>query len=83
MENVDRSIRGPESLAHITQTYPLVSVIPLHSPNNAGPSPTDCQASNHPPAGIGIAAACNSLAHFFWLPLDVVWFAALRKFGPD
>ena len=34
-------------------------------------------------AGIGIAAACIVLAHFFWLPLDVVWFAALRKFGLD
>ena len=81
LENIDRSIRGPESLAHITQAFPL-AVIP-YIPNNADLRQLIARRRTIRLAGFGIAAACILLAHFFWLPLDVVWFAALRKFGLD
>jgi len=31
--------------------------------------------------GVGTAAAALALVHIFWYPLDVVWYAALRKMG--
>jgi uncharacterized protein involved in exopolysaccharide biosynthesis len=81
LENLDRSIQGPDSLAAITHAYPL-AVIP-YIPNNADLRQLIAKRRTVRLAGIGIAAACILLAHFFWLPLDVVWFAALRKFGLD
>jgi uncharacterized protein involved in exopolysaccharide biosynthesis len=32
-------------------------------------------------AGVGVVAAVVTVSHYLWLPLDVVWFAALRKLG--
>ena len=32
-------------------------------------------------AGVGAVVAGVVLSHYLWLPLDVVWFAALRKLG--
>lgn len=32
-------------------------------------------------AGVGVVAAAVTVSHYLWLPLDVVWFAALRKLG--
>lgn len=81
LENLDRSIQGPDALAAITHAYPL-AVIP-YIPNNADLRRLIARRRTVRLAGIGIAAACILLAHFFWLPLDVVWFAALRKFGLD
>jgi len=80
-DNLDTSIHSPESLAQITHAYPL-AVIP-YIPNNADLRRLIAKRRTVRLAGIGIAAACILFAHFFWLPLDVVWFAALRKFGLD
>lgn len=81
LENIDRSIRGPDSLAHITHVYPL-AVIP-YIPNKTDLRRLIAKRRTVRLAGIGFAAACILFAHFFWLPLDVAWFAALRKFGLD
>jgi hypothetical protein len=32
-------------------------------------------------ASVGVVAAVVTVSHYLWLPLDVVWFAALRKLG--
>jgi len=32
-------------------------------------------------AGVGAAVTVLALLHVFVLPLDVLWFAALRRFG--
>ncbi|MDP3092223.1 MAG: Wzz/FepE/Etk N-terminal domain-containing protein [Nitrospira sp.] len=32
-------------------------------------------------AGVGAAVIAAVVAHYLWLPLDIVWFAALRKLG--
>ncbi len=81
LENIDRSIRGPESLSHLTHAFPL-AVIP-YIPNRADLRKLIKKRRTIRLAGIGIAAACILLAHVFWLPLDVIWFATLRKFGLD
>jgi len=32
-------------------------------------------------AGAGAVVVAAVVAHYLWLPLDIVWFAALRKLG--
>jgi len=81
LENLDRSIRGPESLAQVTNVFPL-AVIP-YIPNEADLQQLIAKRRNIRLAGVGLAAAAVLLVHWFWLPLDVAWFAALRKFGLD
>lgn len=78
-ENFDRSIHSPESLAKLTHAYPL-AVIP-YMPNNRDLQRLIAKQRTTRLASLGIAAIAILLVHFFWLPLDVVWFAALRKFG--
>lgn len=65
----------------ITHAYPL-AVIP-YIPNQVDLRRVVAKRRTVRLASVGIAAVCVLLAHFFWLPLDVVWFATLRKFGLD
>ena len=81
LENIDRSIRGPQSLVNITQVFPL-AVIP-YIPNQSEYKSVIVNRRTIRLAGIGLAAACVIAVHFFWMPLDVIWFTILRKLGLD
>lgn len=80
-ENLDHAIHSTEQLARVTQALPL-AVIP-YMPNKADLIRAVTRRRRLRWAGVGAAAAIVILGHLFWLPLDVVWFAALRKIGLD
>ena len=81
LENLDRSVRSAEYLARLTQTLPL-AVIP-YIPNKQDLRHLIERRRRVRAAGIGAALLCLLATHFLWLPLDVIWFAALRRFGLD
>jgi polysaccharide biosynthesis transport protein len=80
-ESLDHSIRTPEQLASLTQLFPL-AVIPF-MPNEQDLSRV--VRRRHVLKGVGIGAIVTVLAllHVFVMPFDVVWYAALRRFGVE
>lgn len=78
-EHLDHSIRTPEQLLRVTQAFPL-AVIP-YMPNRADVGRALRRRGRIRMAGLGAVALLLLLCHLFWTPLDVVWFATLRKFG--
>ncbi|MCS6296450.1 MAG: lipopolysaccharide biosynthesis protein [Nitrospira sp.] len=78
-EHLDHSIRTPEQLLRVTQAFPL-AVIP-YMPNQADVGRALRRRARIRLAGLGAVATLLLLCHLFWTPLDVVWFATLRKFG--
>lgn len=78
-EHLDHSIRTPEQLVRVAQAFPL-AVIP-YMPNRADLSLARARRNRIRLAGVGTVALLLLICHLFWTPLDVVWFAALRKFG--
>jgi len=78
-ESLDHSIRTPEQLAQLTQLFPL-AVIPF-MPNELDLSRAVRRRHILKGAGIGAIVMVLALLHVFVMPLDVVWFAALRRFG--
>ncbi|MGC3973872.1 MAG: Wzz/FepE/Etk N-terminal domain-containing protein [Nitrospira sp.] len=78
-EHLDHSIRTPEQLLRVAQAFPL-AVIP-YMPNQADVGRAMRRRRRIRLAGLGAVATLLLLCHLFWTPLDVVWFAALRKFG--
>ena len=78
-EHLDHSIRTPEQLLRVTQAFPL-AVIP-YMPNQADVGRALRRRGRIRMAGVGALALLLLLCHLFWTPLDVVWFATLRKFG--
>ena len=80
-EAVDRSIRGPEQLAMLTQQFPL-AVIPF-MPNEEDHTHAVMHQRLVKGAGVGGIVLALFLVHLFVAPLDVLWFTALRRFGID
>jgi hypothetical protein len=78
-ESLDHSIRTPEQLAQLTQLFPL-AVIPF-MPNEQDLSLALKRRRLLQGTGVGAAVTVLALLHVFVLPLDVLWFAALRRFG--
>ncbi len=78
-EHLDHSIRTPEQLMRVAQAFPL-AVIP-YMPNQAELARAVARRSRIRRAGLGAVAILLLLCHLFWTPLDVVWYATLRKFG--
>ena len=78
-EALDHSIRTPEQLAQLTQVFPL-AVIPF-MPNEQDLSLALKRRRVIQSAGVGAVVTVLALLHVFVLPLDVLWFAALRRFG--
>ncbi len=79
VESLDHSIRTPEQLAQLTQLFPL-AVIPF-MPNEQDLSFALKRRRLLQGAGVGAAVTVLALLHVFVLPLDVLWFTALRRFG--
>ncbi|THJ20963.1 MAG: lipopolysaccharide biosynthesis protein [Nitrospira sp. CG24E] len=80
-ETLDRSIRSPEQIVRLTQLPPL-AVIPF-MPNEQDLSRAVRRRLLLKGAGVGAFMAIFVLLHVFVMPLDVLWFAALRRFGID
>lgn len=78
-EHLDHSIRTPEQLVRLTQVFPL-AVIP-YMPNKGDLSRALTRRRMIRGASLGAVALLLLVSHLFWTPLDVLWFAALRKFG--
>ncbi len=78
-ESLDHSIRTPEQLAQLTQLSPL-AVIPF-MPNEEDLSRAVTRRRLLKGAGVGTLVTILALLHLFVMPLDVLWFAALRRFG--
>jgi uncharacterized protein involved in exopolysaccharide biosynthesis len=78
-ESFDHSIHTPEQLAQLTQLSPL-AVIPF-MPNGQDLSRAMKRQRLLKGAGVAAFVAILALLHVFVLPLDVLWFAALRRFG--
>ena len=78
-ESLDHSIRTPEQLARLTQLSPL-AVIPF-MPNEEDLSRAVKRRRLLKGAGVGALVTILALLHVFVVPLDVLWFAALRRFG--
>lgn len=84
LESVDPSVRSSTALAQLLDV-PLLAVIPYMQTRQE-------KLHKRRVAQIGaislVAAFASALllVHFFWIPLDVLWFRGLRKldmFGPD
>lgn len=78
-ESLDHSIRTPEQLSRLTQLFPL-AVIPF-MPNERDLSRAIKRRHLLRGAGVGALVTVLALLHVFVMPLDVLWFAALRRFG--
>ena len=78
-ESLDHSIRTPEQLTRLTQLSPL-AVIPF-MPNEQDLSRAVTRRRLLQGAGVGALVTMLALLHVFVVPLDVLWFAALRRFG--
>jgi uncharacterized protein involved in exopolysaccharide biosynthesis len=80
-ESLDHSIRTPEQLARLTQLSPL-AVIPF-MPNEEDLAKAVMRRRLLKGAGVGALVTILALLHVFVMPLDVLWFAALRRFGVE
>ena len=80
-ESLDHSIRTPDQLVALTQHFPL-AVIPF-MPNEEDVSHARLRRRVVQTAGIGAFATGILLLHVFVVPLDVLWFTALRRFGME
>jgi polysaccharide biosynthesis transport protein len=79
LETMDKSIRSPRELSHTIDT-PLLAVIPQIT------TLSDVRAGTvrlRLVIAAAIAAVILGLAavHFFWMPLEVVWYAVQRRLG--
>ncbi|MGE3557561.1 MAG: GumC family protein [Nitrospira sp.] len=80
-ESLDHSIRSPEQLFSLTQHFPL-AVIPF-MPNEEDVSRVRLKRRLAQTAGFGVLGTALVLLHVFVVPLDVLWFTALRRFGME
>jgi uncharacterized protein involved in exopolysaccharide biosynthesis len=78
-ENLDRTIRTPEQLGRLARAVPL-AVIPF-MPAEQDLARSLARRARLRWGGVGALLLLAVAGHVFWLPLDVVWFAALRTFG--
>ncbi|MBA5867053.1 MAG: lipopolysaccharide biosynthesis protein [Nitrospira sp. CR1.3] len=80
-ENLDHSIRTPEQVAQLTQLFPL-AVIPF-MPNEDDLRKAVTYRRLVKGAGAGGLVMLLWVIHIFILPLDVLWYAAMRRLGVD
>lgn len=80
-ESLDHSIRSPEQLLSLTHHFPL-AVIPF-MPNEADVSRVRIRRRIAQTAGLSVLGTALVIVHLFIIPLDVLWFSALRRFGME
>ena len=77
LENVDHSVRNFRSLSGLLEV-PLLAVIPYMETGRERRKRRRMFGLGAIIA-VGMLAAALLLVHFFWMPLDVLWYWALRK----
>ena len=80
-ESLDHSIRSPEQLLTLTQHFPL-AVIPF-MPNEEDVSRVRIRRRLAQTAGLGVLGTALVVLHMYVIPLDVLWFTALRRVGME
>jgi succinoglycan biosynthesis transport protein ExoP len=80
-ESLDHSIRSPEQLLTLTQHFPL-AVIPF-MPNEEDVSRVRIRRRLAQTAGLGVLGTALVILHVYVIPLDVLWFTALRRVGME
>ncbi len=80
-EHLDHSIRTPEQLVRLTQAFPL-AVIP-YMPNREDLTRALKRRRMIRTASVGALVLLLLVSHFFWTPLDVLWYATLKRFGVE
>ena len=78
-ENLDHSVHTAQALGVISQAPPL-SVIP-YMPNSDDRRRSVRIKRRLIGGSVGLLIVSVIAIHFFWLPLDVLWFVVLRKLG--
>lgn len=78
---LDHSIRTPEQLAQLTQLFPL-AVIPF-MPNEEDLARTLRRRLMLKGVGVGAALSVLTVVHVFVVPLDVLWYGMMKRFGID
>jgi succinoglycan biosynthesis transport protein ExoP len=81
VESMDHSIRSPEQLLQLTHHFPL-AVVPF-MPNEEDVSRIRVRRRLAQTAGVGVIGTALVLLHVFVIPLDVLWFTALRRIGME
>lgn len=79
LEALDSSVHGPRELERLTQMLPLGVIPAILTPEELLRSSR--QRVRYAVATVSALLALVVLAHVFVAPLDVLWFAALRRFG--
>ena len=78
-EHLDRSIRDPQQMVRLTHAFPL-AVIP-YQPNKEDLARALSRRRLIGGASLAALALILLAGHVFWTPLDVLWYATLRRFG--
>lgn len=78
-EHLDRSIHTSEQLMRVTHALPL-AIIPF-MPNREDLTRAIRRRRIIQGATLGVMALLLLISHLFWTPVDVLWYAALRKLG--
>jgi uncharacterized protein involved in exopolysaccharide biosynthesis len=78
-EALDGSVRGPRELERLMNMLPLGIIPAILTPEEV--LAKSRQRVRVTVATVGTLLALVVVAHFFVAPLDVLWFAALRRFG--
>ena len=76
-ESLDDSVRGAKSIAMTVGSAPLAVIPYLH--NDAEVSKNKRSFATRTAAAVVAIILVISALHFFWTPLDVLWYKALRK----
>jgi uncharacterized protein involved in exopolysaccharide biosynthesis len=78
-ENLDETIYSAEQLGRTMRSVPLVMIPYL--PLEADIARLDRRRALVGLAGLGVVAISIVVVHVLWMPLDVLWFAILRRLG--
>jgi polysaccharide biosynthesis transport protein len=78
-EALDGSVHGARELERLTRMAPLGIIPAILTPDEE--KSRGRQRARLALATAGTFIALVVLAHFFVAPVDVLWFAALRRFG--
>jgi len=79
VDNVDRTIHTADQLARAMRSIPL-AVIP-YLPSEEEVAQLGRRRTAFGLAGLGVMLAGAVVLHLMWMPLDVLWYAILRKLG--
>jgi hypothetical protein len=78
-DNLDRRIYTADQLRRVMRVAPL-AVIP-YLPTESELTALDRRRAAVSLAGLGVVLGAAVILHLAWMPLDVLWYAIMRKLG--